>query len=291
MTDFAGNLDPKVVVEADVNQVFVVFFMTFSMATMALIHSSVVERIKAAPLLTMAVSSGSCSRRSPAICAGGPSARSRTAACTTSTASSRCTSSRARPASCSRGAQAPAGHRRRRQAVTRTAAGEPRDVGVGILLIIFALPFIAIGSGWLFPDVGFFGISMTTSGMGIVLINMLTSFCRRPVGTIIAYRRRQAAWIPLGALSSAILCGAMFDIMDPWVIILVSLFGPFVTMLGQASCSARHRRPEGRSARALQRRDGRDHHGLRRLGHPDGRLPRARGNTASSTPRSSRGGS
>lgn len=41
--------------EADVQQIFVVFFMTFSMATMALIHSAVVERIKAAPLLTLAV--------------------------------------------------------------------------------------------------------------------------------------------------------------------------------------------------------------------------------------------
>jgi ammonia channel protein AmtB len=109
-------------------------------------------------------------------------------------------------------------------------------VGVGVLMIIFALPFIAIGSGWFFPDVGFFGISMTTSGFGIVFMNVLASFCTGGlVGTLLAYRTRQAAWVPLGALSSAILCGAMFDIMDPWVIILVSLAGPFVTMLGQAT--------------------------------------------------------
>jgi ammonia channel protein AmtB len=101
-------------------------------------------------------------------------------------------------------------------------------------VIVFALPFVALGSGWLFPGAGFFGISMTTSGMGIVMINVLTSFASGGlVGTIIAYRRRQPVWILLGALSSAILCGAMFDVLMPWEILIVSLFGPFVTMLGQ----------------------------------------------------------
>ncbi|MGH6882875.1 MAG: hypothetical protein ACREFM_18280, partial [Hypericibacter sp.] len=46
-------LDPKLVPEADVQQVFLVFFVTFSMATAALIHSSVIERIKGAPLYWM----------------------------------------------------------------------------------------------------------------------------------------------------------------------------------------------------------------------------------------------
>ena len=75
---------------------------------------------------------------------------------------------------------------------------------------------------------------MTTSGIGIVMINVLTSFAvGGAVGTIIAYRTRQAAWILLGPISSAILCGAMFDFAKPWEILLVSIFGPFITMLGQ----------------------------------------------------------
>lgn len=238
MTDFAGNLDPKKVVEADVNQVFVVFFMTFSMATMALVHSSVVERIKAKPLLWMSAVVGLVlSPLAGYLCWGPVSPLTNRgvhdfdgiyplyifAGTFSLVLAWRC-----KP--------------RRGIGVGGTAANAERPpqnlalVAVGILLIIFALPFIAIGSGWFFPDVGFFGISMTTSGFGIVLINILSAFCTGGlVGTVIAYRRRQAAWIPLGALSSAILCGAMFDIMDPWVIILVSLFGPFVTMLGQAA--------------------------------------------------------
>jgi len=238
MTEFAGNLDPKKVVEADVNQVFVVFFMTFSMATVALIHSSVVERIKAAPMLWMSAVIGLVlSPLAGYLCWGPVSPLTNRgvhdfdgifplyifAGTFSLVLTWRC-----RP--------------RRGIGVGGTAANEERPpqnlafVGLGVLMIIFALPFIAIGSGWFFPDVGFFGISMTTSGFGIVLINVLTSFCVGGlVGTILAYRHRQAAWVPLGALSSAILCGAMFDIMDPWVIALVSIFGPFVTMLGQAT--------------------------------------------------------
>lgn len=48
------KLDPKVVPEADIQQIFLVFFVTFSMATAALIHSSVIERIKGVPFCVMA---------------------------------------------------------------------------------------------------------------------------------------------------------------------------------------------------------------------------------------------
>jgi ammonia channel protein AmtB len=238
MTEFAGNLDPKKVVEADVNQIFVVFFMTFSMATMALVHSSVVERIKAKPLLVMSAVVGLVlSPVAGYLCWGPVSPLTNRgvhdfdgvfplyifAGSFSLVLAWRCRPRRG----VGLGGQ-PTDAERPPQNIALTAAG--------ILLIIFALPFVCIGSGWFFPDAGFYGISMTTSGVGIVMMNVLSSFCTGGlVGTVIAYRRRQPAWILLGALSSAILCGAMFDIMDPWVIILVSLFGPFVTMLGQAT--------------------------------------------------------
>lgn len=47
-------LDSKLLPEADVLQIFVVFFVTFSMATMALIHSSAIERVQSKALYTMA---------------------------------------------------------------------------------------------------------------------------------------------------------------------------------------------------------------------------------------------
>ena len=236
MTEFAGNLDPKVVVEADVNQIFVVFFMTFSMATMALIHSSVVERIRAAPLLTLAVIVGVITSPLAGYLCWGPVGPLTNRGVHDfdgiyplyifAGTASLVLAWKLKP----------------RRGITvgdqpSVAERPPANLamtGAGLLLIVFALPFIALGSGWLFPGAGFFGISMTTSGIGIVMINVLTSFAvGGTVGTIIAYRTRQAAWILLGPISSAILCGAMFDFAKPWEILLVSIFGPFITMLGQ----------------------------------------------------------
>jgi Amt family ammonium transporter len=236
MTHFAGQLDPKKAVEADVNQIFVVFFMTFSMATMALVHSSVVERIKALPLLTLAAVVGLITSPLAGYLCWGPVGPLTNRGVHDfdgifplyifAGATSLVLAWRVGP--------------RRGVGVGGQPSAEERPpgnlgmTGAGLLLIMFALPFVALGSGWVFPGAGYFGISMTTSGMGVVVMNVLTAFCAGGlVGTILAYRLRQPAWIILGSLSSAILCGALFDIAKPWEVMLVSLFGPFVTLLGQ----------------------------------------------------------
>ena len=236
MTEYAAHLDPKKFVEADVQQVFVAFFMTFSMATMALIHSALVERIKARPLLTLSVLVGGIlSPLAGYLCWGPVSPLTNRGVhdfdgifplYIFAGAVSLVLAWRLGP--------------RRGIGVGGVASDAERPpanlamTGAGLLLIMFALPFIALGSGWVFPDVGYFGISMTTSGMGIVVINVLTSFLvGGAVGTVIAYRKRQPAWIFLGSISSAILCGTLFDVGMPWEVALVSLFGPFVTLFGQ----------------------------------------------------------
>lgn len=236
MTEFAGNLDPKKVVEADVNQVFVVFFMTFSMATMALIHSAVVERIKALPLLVTAAIVGTVLSPLAGYLAWGP----------VSPLTNRGVHDfdGVFPLYIFAGTVSLVFAWRVGPRRGIGAGGQPTAVerppanlamtGAGMLLIMFALPFIALGSGWVFPGGGYFGISMTTSGMGIVMINVLTAFLAGGLsGIVIAYRERQPAWVILGPISGAILCGALFDIAKPWVILIVALFGPFVTLLGQ----------------------------------------------------------
>lgn len=236
MTHFAGSIDPKVLPEADVNQVFVVFFMTFSMATMALIHSAVVERIKALPLLVMAAVIGLILSPVAGYLGWGPVGPLTNRGVHDfdgvfplyifAGTFSLILAWRLGPRRGIGVGGVPSVHERPHSNII--------GVGAGILLIMFALPFIALGSGWIVPGGGFFGISMTTSGIGIVMINVLAAFVTGgSVGTVVAYRLRQPAWILLGALSSAILCGALFDVAKPWEIVLVSLFGPFVTMLGQ----------------------------------------------------------
>jgi ammonia channel protein AmtB len=160
MTHFAGQLDPKVAVEADVNQVFVVFFMTFSMATMALVHSAVVERMKAMPLLVMSAVVGLIlSPLAGYLCWGPVSPLTNRGVhdfdgvyplYIFAGTMSLVLAWRLGPR---RGLDAhgqPSTAERPPQGLAMTAAG--------VLVIMFALPFVALGSGWVFPGAGYLGI-------------------------------------------------------------------------------------------------------------------------------------
>jgi ammonia channel protein AmtB len=53
-SSLSQSIDPRVLPGADAQQIFLVFFVTFSMATAALIHSGATERMRPLPLYTMA---------------------------------------------------------------------------------------------------------------------------------------------------------------------------------------------------------------------------------------------
>ena len=49
--------------------------------------------------------------------------------------------------------------------------GTPYSLGLTtteVPRLLFAIPFIVLGCGYWFPEVGYFGISMTTSAVGTV---------------------------------------------------------------------------------------------------------------------------
>jgi ammonia channel protein AmtB len=232
-TEFAGNIDPKILPEADVLQIFVVFFATFSMATMALIHSGAMERLKPKPLYTMAAIIGLFLSPLAAYLAWGPVGPltnhgthdfdgifplyifSGTWVLVLSW--------RLRP---------------RLGAFDAHPSGvgpRPHNLGLvaaGVLLIMFALPLVVLSSGFIIPESGFYGISFTSSGWGIVLINIITSFAGGGmVGAYIAYKRKEPIWALLGPLSGSIICGTLYDVGMPWEVFLLSLFGPPVALL------------------------------------------------------------
>jgi ammonia channel protein AmtB len=107
----------------------------------------------------------------------------------------------------------------------------PHDWGqtfIGVLLLMFAIPFIVLGSGYLVPGSGYFGISMTTSGFGLAFINVFMAFIGGGVaGMFLMYRTRSPLWILFGPLAGYISCSASFDISKPWIMLLVSIGGPF----------------------------------------------------------------
>ncbi|MCW2953175.1 MAG: ammonium transporter [Conexibacter sp.] len=231
-THFGGMIDPRVLPEADLQQVFLVFFVTFSIGTLALIHTGAMERMKPAPLFTMAVIIGAVLSPLVAYFCWGP----------VGPLTNRGThdfdgifplyifagtwvlvlSWRLRPRL---GAFGP--HR----SGSTPAAHNVANVGIGVLLIMFALPFIALSSGFIIPGQGFFGISYTSSGWGIVLTNVFAAYVGGAIsGAIIAYRRREPLWALLGPISGAVITGTMLDVGKPWYVLLIALLGPLVAL-------------------------------------------------------------
>jgi ammonia channel protein AmtB len=232
LTHYAGQLSPTVLPEAEVQQIFVAFFITFSLGTLALIHTGAMERMRPAPLYTMAVVIGLVLSPFVAYMCWGP----------VGLLSNHGThdfegifplyvfsgtwvlvlSWRLKPRLGAFLAH-PSG--------TRPA---PSNIGLataGVVLIMFALPFIAIGSTFIIPGTGVFGISMTNSGIGVILVNILASYAGGCVsGIVIAYRRREPVWALLGPLAGSVMCGTLFDIGMPWEVVLVSLLGPPVAL-------------------------------------------------------------
>jgi Amt family ammonium transporter len=229
-THFAGAINPKVLPEADVQQVFLVFFVVFSIGTMALIHTGAMERMKALPFYVMSAVIGLVLSPLVAYFMWGP----------VGPLSNHGThdfdgifplyifagtwvavlSWRLKPRLGAFGPHASG---------TTPTAQNVGMVATGVLIIMFALPFIALASGFIIPGVGFFGISFTQSGFGIVLTNVFAAYIGGGIGgAILAYRRREPLWALLGPLAGAVICGTLFDVGKPWEVLILSFFGPYV---------------------------------------------------------------
>jgi len=109
--------------------------------------------------------------------------------------------------------------------------GEPYNLGlttVGVTLLMFAIPFIALGCGYWFADVGYFGIAMTTSGLGVVFNNVFIAYTvGGVVGGIIAYRTGNVIHALLGPLAGYVAGSAALDVVSTWEMALIALFAPF----------------------------------------------------------------
>jgi ammonia channel protein AmtB len=225
-------LDPKTVPEADTQQVFLVFFATFSMATAALIHSSAIERIRSAPLYGMSFIIGLFLSPLVGYLCWGP--------LSPLTNNGLHDFEGVFPLYIFSGTWALVLAWRLKPRLGALTA-HPRGVrptpsnhafvAVGSLLIFFAIPFIAIGSTWIIPDHGVYGISMTRTGIGQILINIFCAVLSAGVvGSLIAAKRREASWVFLGPIAGAVMCGTLFDIGRPLECMLFGALGPVVAL-------------------------------------------------------------
>jgi ammonium transporter, Amt family len=237
-TKFAQNLDPTAFPFADVQQVFIVFFVTFGMATISLIHSSVIEKIKMLPMYVFAIIIGLFHTGFLAYLVWG------SAAFFTNRgvhdlegvlplyvfcgSFALILNWRLRPRLGAYDAH-PSG--------AKPVAHNKSLVAIGVVLIMFGLPFVALASGYIVPGVGFLGISMTTSSWGIVLMNAIMAMCAGgAVGVLLGYWTKEWVWLAFGPIAGIVAAGAMLDIARPWESMFVAAGGPIVAFAVARLC-------------------------------------------------------
>jgi Amt family ammonium transporter len=108
----------------------------------------------------------------------------------------------------------------------------PHNLGLsamGMGLLLFCVPFLALGCGYFVPEFGYFGISMTSSGFGVVLENVFMSYLGgAAAGFLIAYVTKNPIMALLGPVAGYIGCSCSFDIAKPLGILAISFIAPFV---------------------------------------------------------------
>jgi Amt family ammonium transporter len=106
-------------------------------------------------------------------------------------------------------------------------------VGCGFFLLILAIPLVVISCGYLIPGKGYFGVTNTESGLGIVFTNVFMALGGGALsGALLAYHQRKPAFGLLGPIAGYVSCTALFDIAMPWQAFCIALAGPFIVLAG-----------------------------------------------------------
>lgn len=116
----------------------------------------------------------------------------------------------------------------------RPATWAPNNVPmalVGVVVLLFAAPLIVMGCGYFVPGEGYYGISMTTSGLGVVYGNVIVSMVVGGViGAILAYRSGNPVHAILGPVAGYVANTTGFDVLRPWETLIVAAAGPLVVL-------------------------------------------------------------
>jgi Amt family ammonium transporter len=231
---FATELNPAAVPEADTLQSYGAFFLTWAALVGALLHSVGIERAKALPMFILSIVAGGVVM--PVIAyltwgSAGPLSNQGVHDYVGIFAMYLLVGSwalvlawRLGPRLGSRGAH------------PRTSGPAPQSLatsaaGAGLLMV--ALPLPILSCGYFVPDLGYFGISLTSSGMGLVLTNLFVAYAAGAIaGGVIAYRTRNPIMAIFGPVAGYVSCAAGLDVFTPVETFLVALGGPVVTYIG-----------------------------------------------------------
>lgn len=232
---FAQNLNPHTTPQADVYQVFAVFFIAYAAVIGALIHSAAVERAKPAAIYIMSAVAGGIMMPLMTYLTWG------SVSVLTNLGVHDYLGDFSLYIFVGTWAAILAWRLKPRLGSVwhpddRTTGPVPQNLGIsaaGVGLLMFAIPFLALGCGYFVPGTGYFGIAMTTSGFGIVITNIFVSFGGGMLtGFAIAYWKKAPIMALIGPLAGYISGAAGFDVLLPWQMLIISLFGPVVVYFG-----------------------------------------------------------
>ena len=226
MTVFSQHLDPAVVPQADFQQLFALFFFAFGGVVAAFIHGAGLERMKPLPALIMAALGGGIFLPVTTYLTWGSASPLTNAGLHDFVGSfslyifvgiwSLVLAWRLGP--------------------RRGYTGVPGNfalVGAGTFVLILAIPMIVVGCGYLIPGKGYFGVTDTESGLGIVFTNVFMALGGGALtGAALAYGLRKPAYALLGPIAGYVSCTALYDIALPWQALCISLVGPIILLAG-----------------------------------------------------------
>lgn len=227
---FSQNLDPSLAPDADVYQIFVAFFMAYAAVGGCLLHSAGLERVKALPMYIICAVAGAVvipialyytwGSTSPLTNRGVHDYIGEYSLYIVVGIWALIIAWRAGPRI---GAFAPD---------RRTIGPVPHNFGLsalGVGILMFAAPFAFLGCGYWVSGSGYYGISLTSSGLGIAMLNIFVSYIGGgAAGAIISYRTRNPLMALIGVAAGYISCGTSLDIARPWQTFVIAFIGTFV---------------------------------------------------------------
>lgn len=233
MNDYAQNIDSAVAPGAGNSQIFFVFLAVYGGFVCALVHTAASERIRSAPLYVISAVIGGIlypvvlwltwGSTSPLTNAGTHDFVGAYSAYMFAGAFGLVLTLKLKP----RLGMFPG--------PGQSASWAPGNVPLalfGVIVLMFAAPLIVMGCGFFIPEDGYYGVSMTTSGLGLVYTNVFVSFVIGGiVGGIIAYATRNPVHAILGPISAYVANTTGFDVFMPWETLIVSIAGPLVVAL------------------------------------------------------------
>ncbi len=227
------DIDPAVAAGADTYQVFYVAFLVFAVFIGVVLHAAAVERMKPMPLYVLSFVTGAVIYPALVYLVWG--------------SASFLTNWGVHDSVGSLAVYLPLGVIALVMAkavgprIGRFGGGDPGDlpgptniplVAIGVALVLPALSFFALVAGYIVPGQGFVGISMTTSSMGMVLMNLWAAIVGGAVvGAVLSYRTRNAYWAIAGPFVGYVAGTTLFDVGRPWYLFLIGAGAPIVALL------------------------------------------------------------